>query len=992
MSKIRKILLICLTAVCVVFSCFALAACSGGKDWREPSGGVVDNGNTDPNNPKGDLPFYYPEGYNPNDGPQENAYVIRTVSMGGLPVNGVHVTVSKNGQTVIEGISQNGGVKFGGIDFTDYELTYSELPQGYREDSEGTVYSLSANSLEVTSRFNSSVISSNMPSGWNYNMGDVMFNFSYTDYNGWTVTLSELLQTKKAVVLNFWATWCGPCASEFPSLNRTYSKYKNDLEIIALSIEANDTNQVIDTYKNSFTPELDFFMAYDNLGLASSLGGTSSVPTTVIIDRYGAIAFRHVGAITSDLEWETRFREFTSESYTQNPENVTGGETGDKEPLAPYDFLEFEPISDNAFNQAFLDASMTQDLHYYGPAADTRDGKYNWPFQVKENSLDGMFITPTNLGTYEKPGTAEKYGTDNTWSILFTDVILEADETLTVDVRLNTESGNDVLYIIMNNSSVGAYKGSGTTDGWETIELFKATRPTALNLSIMYYKNTVATQPGEFVGLKNLKIVKFDPNTSEPIDLRTELSTENADGSYNYLPVYLADDGFYHVQQGATPNPKSDSMLFVDIMFTTLWTDRHISGYSLRSEDGQNLLPSLYQISFWLFGNASANFGYGEKESKAILDCFYVQDGEIDWLTPVNAEIKTALEAFAQYAYEHSQLFGPDIYQNGHNEDTWLELCNYYRTLGGDHTAEDHVCKAHTNSGAGKILKYAIDMVEGINHVDTTIAASVNFMNGVFYKLEAFKGAGVYRIRSLRPFAEGDRVDPYIIVWGANSDAFRDRPIVEQDDSQSVERFTNYSYNFDVYLYLKEGEYVYPQITTRAVESPGQYDVDVEYLGTEYWYFRAASTADGQWSWADDSAQDTVYSAIQTGLSGPNNDVHYHVLSNGDFGSVVYIDFIHANYYDQNNNSLKDMVDRGLFNFTEINYTDTMNTYYSQATAKDPSDPTYGMVEADDLLVQILSAFLQSHSGEGMKTGIWKAFAYYYQYYGPTLWADMPID
>lgn len=989
MSKIRKILLICLTVVCVAFSCFAIAACSS-KNWREPSGGVTDNGSRDPGNPTGDLPFYFPEGIRPDDTTDENAYVIHTVSMGGMPINNVRVTVSKNGVKVIEGMSQNGGVKFGGIDFTDYDLSYSELPLGYREDAEGTAYHISANNLEVTSRFNSSVISSNMPSGWTYSMGDVMYNFNYTDANGWTVNLSELLQTKKAVVLNFWATWCGPCASEFPSLNSVYSKYKNDIEVIALSIEKNDTNQVIDTYKNSFSPALEFFMAYDNLGLASSLGGTASVPTTVIIDRYGVIAFRHVGSITSALEWEARFLEFTADDYIQDPSNVTGGETVVNEPVGPYDFLEFDPISDNAFNQAFLDASMEQEPAYSVPAPDTHDGKYNWPFQVAENGLDGMYLAPTNVGTYTDPATNTHHGTDNSWAILYVNLNLQADETLTVDVRLNTESGNDILYIIMNNSSVGAYQGSGQTQGWETVELYRATRPTALTLSIMYYKNTIGSPSDEFVGLKNLKIVKFDPNTTDPIDLRTELSTENADGSYNYLPVYLADDGFYHVQQGATQNPATDSMLFVDIMFETLWTDRHISGYSLKNGDGYGLIPSLYNISFWLFGNAGIDFGYGSAESHTIIDCFHVQDGELDALTPVNATIRTALEAFAQYAFDHSQLFGTNVYKNGHNENTWLELCTYYRTLGGDHTVDGHVCKAHNNPGAGKILQYAIEMVEGINHVDTTIAASLNFMNGVFYKLEPFKGTGAYRIRSLRPYVEGDRVDPYLIVWRAGTDAFYDRPLLEQDDAQGIERFTQYSYNFDAIIYLKEGEYVYPQITTRAVESPGQFDVEVEYLGEEYWQFRTASLADGQW--IGENEDTAVYAAIETSLSGPNNDVHYHVLSNGEFGSVVYIDFIHPNYFDQNNNSLKDMVDRGLFNFSEINYTDTMNSYYNKAMAKDPSDPTYGMVEAEDLLVQILSVFLQANSGEGMKTGLWKAFAFYYQYYGPTLWAEMPID
>lgn len=985
MSKFRKILFILFTVVCVAFSCFAITACTG-KTWRKPAGGVKDDGSIDPNNPHGDLPFYYPEGVDPTQyESDENAYVINTVSMGGMPIDNVHVTVSKNGQTVIEGISQNGGVKFGGIDFQDYDLSYDDLPQGYHEDEEGTVKHLTADTLKVTTKFNSSVIVSNMPSGWQYSLGDVMYNFSYTDHNGWTVTLSELLQTKKAVILNFWATWCSPCASEFPALNSVYNKYKNDIEVIALSIDSNDNNQIINTYKNS--KNLDFFMANDNLGLGASLGGNASVPTTVIIDRYGVVAFHHVGTIPSSLEWEARFKQFLADDYTQNPEQEVGGDTGDKERVAPPEFIEFEPISNNAFNQAFLDASMEQTLNFYGPADGTNDAKYNWPFQVYENSTDGMYIAPSNIGTYTHDNV--KYNTDYTWSILYTDLTLEADETLSVDVKLNTESESDILYIIMNHSSVNAYKGSGETNGWVTIELYKATRPTQLNISIMYDKNTVGSPDNEFVGLKNLKITKVDYNSPYPLDLRTEVAVEEDDGSYTYKNVYLADDGFYHVNDG-----EFDSILFTDIMFETQWSDHHISGYSLFSEEGNGLTVSLYNISFWLFGKASIDFGYGSEETSTILECFYVQDVTFDILIPVTADVRQALEAFVQYAFDNSKMFGNNVYKNGHNENTWLELCSYFRTY-GDHKAKDengndHVCKAHTNPGKGRVFKYAIDLVEGVNQVDTTIATSVNFAMGAFYKLEAFKGAGVYRIKSTLPYDPGNPVDPYILVWPKDANPYIGNPMIEQDESVGVERFTDYSYNFEVFIYLKEGDIVYPQITTRSTDNSGKYNVEVEYIGKEYWQFRFASTADGVWFGVDD--QSAVYAAITTVLSGPDRDTHYHVLENGDIGSVVYIDFIHKNFYDQNGNTIKDWIDHGAFKISnEEDYTPFMSNYYEQAIAKDEDDPTYGMIEATDKLVRILSSFLQADSGDGIKTGIWKAFAYYYQYYGSTAWKDMIV-
>lgn len=989
MSKFRKILLFCLIAVCVSLCCAAIAACNSKNTyWREPANGITDDGRYDANNPNGDLPFYYPEGTDPSQfEDEENSYVIRTVSMGGMGIDNVRVTVTKNGETVIEGISQNGGVRFG-IPFDNYDLSYSDLPQGYKEDDEKTVYHLTPDELQVDTAFNSSVILSTMPTGWAYNLGDVMYNFRYTNADGRTVILSELLKEKRAVVLNFWATWCGPCGAEFPALNRAYEKYRNTLEVIAVSIDSKDTNDVVKTYQNSYNPALSFFMANDSIDLATSLGGAASVPTTVIVDRYGVIAMRHVGSITSDLQWETLFGDFTADDYTQKFDDVSGGETGENEPVAPYDFLTFDPISDSAFNAAFLDASMQGNpLHFYGPAIGTNDAKYNWPFQVAESSLDGSYITPTNIGTYSDGQTNEKYRTDNTWSIIMTDIELEADDILTVDYRLNTESNNDILYIIMNNSRNNYKAFSGRTDGWVTATLFEADRPISVNISIMYQKNTIASPEGEFVGLKNLKVKKIDVNSADPIDLRTQVATVNGD-SCDYLPVYLDNnDGFYHVQTGDAPSA-NDSILFADVLFGTLWSDRHIPNYTVLDEGGYTMEKSVYHISFWIFGRGGINFGYDSKSVETVIEGFYIQDGR-DTLVPVTQEVKDALIAFTGYAHNNAQYFEGNYVANYDPEHTWLELCTYYRTVGGDHTAEGHVCRAHTNPAEGRVLRHAIPLQEGVNHVDTTIESSVNFKGGAFYKLTAFKGAGAYSIRSIRPYSSGDPIDPYILVWAENADPYNDRGrILEQNDTMSADRFTDYTNNFNAIVYLNADDVVYAQITTFTMEYAGKYDVVVEYLNSEHWELEVASTGDGMWVGEDVTT--AVYAAINAEIPA-GMDTYYHVTDDGEYGSMVYIDFIRGNFYDQNGNSIKNMLDSGLFNLGDADFTSSLSLLYEEAISKDESDPTYGMVPATNDLVQMLASFLMTREGEGLNTGYWKAFAYFYHYYGPTSWAPLPV-
>ena len=62
-----------------------------------------------------------------------------------------------------------------------------------------------------------------------YVVGDTMDDFTIKLTDGTDVTLSELLKTHKAVLLNIWATWCGPCRMEFPYMEEAYKQVSDDL-------------------------------------------------------------------------------------------------------------------------------------------------------------------------------------------------------------------------------------------------------------------------------------------------------------------------------------------------------------------------------------------------------------------------------------------------------------------------------------------------------------------------------------------------------------------------------------------------------------------------------------------------------------------------------------------------------------------------------------------------------------------------------------------
>lgn len=124
-------------------------------------------------------------------------------------------------------------------------------------------------------------------------LGQPFPDFTVTDIDGNIFTLSEALKNYEAVVINFWATWCGPCLSEFPEVNKVYEAYKDRVAFIALSTEANDTNETITDYRRA--NGLTLPMGRDENQTMFSYTQSEGIPTTVIVDRYGNAGFCQVG-------------------------------------------------------------------------------------------------------------------------------------------------------------------------------------------------------------------------------------------------------------------------------------------------------------------------------------------------------------------------------------------------------------------------------------------------------------------------------------------------------------------------------------------------------------------------------------------------------------------------------------------------------------------------------------------------------------------------
>ena len=122
-------------------------------------------------------------------------------------------------------------------------------------------------------------------------LGKPFPDFSVTDCDGNTFTLSEALKDREAVLINLWATWCPPCRLEFPFLNEAYERYGDRASFISLSIEETDTLEKIRDFRSAHG--LSIPMGRDEDGTLYAYINSSSIPATVIVDRFGNAAFFH---------------------------------------------------------------------------------------------------------------------------------------------------------------------------------------------------------------------------------------------------------------------------------------------------------------------------------------------------------------------------------------------------------------------------------------------------------------------------------------------------------------------------------------------------------------------------------------------------------------------------------------------------------------------------------------------------------------------------
>ena len=172
-------------------------------------------------------------------------------------------------------------------------MFYNRFSESYRERTEMNVVTENGGSADAQEN-NQSGTETNNNSNAETNSENVAPDVEIFDADGNSIMLSSFYG--KPVVLNFWATWCGPCKSELPGFDRLYNKYKDRINFVMLNVSDNEKTASAFLEEN----EYGFPVYYDKTQIASYTYGASSIPLTFVLYEGGEVYGYQIGALPEE--------------------------------------------------------------------------------------------------------------------------------------------------------------------------------------------------------------------------------------------------------------------------------------------------------------------------------------------------------------------------------------------------------------------------------------------------------------------------------------------------------------------------------------------------------------------------------------------------------------------------------------------------------------------------------------------------------------------
>lgn len=893
------------------------------------------------------------------------AYTFTVTNDGEIPMEDITVKlVEDDGTTVIKSAQTNeDGLVLFYMDPGSYNVTLDGVPNGYSADAE---YKQTDNiGTPVNFVLTPGLLQNQtMPANTTYGLGSVMYDFSAPLSDGSTWSLYEALETKKMVLINFWATWCGPCASEFPAMDAAFGQYQDSVDVVCLSTDSADTASVIQTYKQQ--REIDnLLMGSDSGNLYGRIRGLDgAVPVTLIIDRNGVLCQVHVGAQV-DVEFFTDFFDkYIRQDYTTDVGvdrgNGDGNGGGEQDYQRELPNVEMTPTAE-------IEALINNTTSGYTFSYSNYPGdEYSWPWVIQDVDLN------------DGNGTQRLFGPSNSkkgysYSILCSTFEATAGQVLAFDYWMQMEAGYDEVYVQIDGVIQHILSEDRVNPVWKTCYAYAVPKTGTYQITILFNKDEQYNFGLDNIFIRNMRFLSANEVETDLYVKRYAATEKNPDApdfesadrgsvaQYNSYAqvVYNEDDGYYHV--GDVNGP----LLLADLMYGTPWSNRYTIWNLAYADyfivDGVNLKGSIEQYA-WQQNNS-----------------------DVDVLaTPVNSSLCYLIrKAMAHIGFTY--------------DNAWLEVCFYYDYYGPK--GETH---QKPNPVAGIDFISAIDVEYEAGSMSeagdkTTFTAEIRRQivpRG--YKFAFVPEVdSVYQIESIS--TESDAAQD-TMVWLFDEN----KTMIAQNDGAE---FTN-GYNFGLRIRLEAGKTYYIACCYFAVGGLGSFDVQITNLGQTFTEWQVAAFT---YSYQEGTGAEYLSDAVEYML---DTDGYYYVKNaDGTKGAPLYINMFapskfspmptdlrdYINWYaertDANGNPMINpntnapyytTTDQG-FNFKHMtdedgnpypDYLDEIKAYLAQAEAVDPTDKYYGYIRANEEIAEILRLMF-NNSKESDLDNHWLLLAFY---------------
>ena len=895
---------------------------------------------------------------------------VTVKSEGGMLLSGVTVSVYDADDELVKELDTgaNGAATLF-LEEGEYSVRLKNVPLGYYQTSFN--HKLSPEGVEATIKLGIELVDEEDRAGHVYKVGDVMHDFSLQTIDNKTLTLSDLLEEKDMVFLNFWYATCNPCLTEMPWMKNAYNdeRYTGKFEIIAIHSNMHD----LETAK-AFVASTDwnFPVSHVNLTDLASYFVIGGYPTTVIIDRYGVVALCETGRLENQSECNNLIAKYLKTDYTQDFTNGGAGAGGDE---GGDSSLPTVTVADPT-NEELNNALSTNGLEY-----SLDENEYVWPFIPTE--VDGRDCIYASNGPV--------LGVDAHYTSSVLSVKVNVPETnfenyvFTFDYKISSEYDADFFYVLVDGVIVQKYSGPDMIPNgngelyvpaeWKTSYAYVPVKAGEHTLSFVYQKDSAISDGDDTVYIDNLR---FEPLGEGSTYVYRNAATErlsDADGFKTandekdteprfgkYAKVYFnAEDGYYHVYNENGP------LLLANLMDTStnwskypIWNYLAVGNY-LEYTDGGEILNLKADVESFANAELHSDNGY----------------------IPVDQDLAALLQ------------FITNRFGSGY-ENEWLEICCYYDAYG---------CEQMANPCEGVSFRYATKLptIQAEGGEVRAVVDIQKLINPRGYKY-AFTPtlSGVYLISSDRTIAKDPNfLDP--IAWFTSADLNYDN-----EGAVIFQHSADVGIDFSFRVRLTAGKTYYVAAADHDPSFIGdKYELVVKLLST---------SSEALTEFTECAVQ--PYVNVLDGNGNPTwqaeaRGIRYGVDENGDvrvlradgsFASYIYLSVLDSTYFM--NNTMKDVIEGKIaeygtkaFDFSQLtidtngdgnpdtevldqngnaygDYLETMKAYLSEALANEGE--LHGYVKVTAELQQLLRLFTMKVHGEEIIES-WQCLCYYYK-------------